>query len=99
VDEEAGQHGDGVPAQLPAQCAGVLHVQDLPGDKEDDPEGEVPGTVQRNDHLVSPSVPLVWPFFTVTFSEVLSGQHMLSARLRVLEFSQPADGKFSAFNS
>lgn len=42
MDEEAGQYSHSVPTQLPAQCAGILHVQNLPGNKEDDPKGEVP---------------------------------------------------------
>lgn len=42
MHEEAGEHGDGVPAQLPAQRARILHVQDLPRHQEDDPEREIP---------------------------------------------------------
>lgn len=42
MDEEARQHRHSVPTQLPAQSAGILHVQDLPGNQEYDPEGKVP---------------------------------------------------------
>lgn len=42
MHEEAGQHGDAVPAQLPPKGARVLHVQDLPCYQEDNPKREVP---------------------------------------------------------
>lgn len=42
MNEEAGEDGDAVPAQLPTQRARVLHVQDLPCHQEDDAKWEVP---------------------------------------------------------
>lgn len=42
MDEEAGQDGDAIPAQLLSQGARVLHVQDLPSDQEDDSKRKVP---------------------------------------------------------
>lgn len=47
MHEEAGEHGDAVPAQLLPQRTRVLHVQDLPRHQEDDPKRKVP--VRRRD--------------------------------------------------
>lgn len=42
MDEESGEDGDAVPAQLLTQSARVLHIQDLSCHQEDDPKWKVP---------------------------------------------------------
>lgn len=42
MDKEPRKNRDTVPTQLPAQGAGILHVQDFPCNQEDDPERKVP---------------------------------------------------------
>lgn len=42
MDEESGQNGHCVPAQLLPQSGWVTHVQDLRSHQKDDPKGEIP---------------------------------------------------------
>lgn len=47
MDKEASKYGDTIPAQLLAQCARVLHVQDLPCHQEDDSKRKVPDAKEQ----------------------------------------------------
>lgn len=46
VDHQPANHGHGVEAQLFPHCLGVIHLQDLASDQEDNAKGEVPGVAE-----------------------------------------------------
>lgn len=56
VDHQPAHHGHGIEAQLFPHCLGVIHLQDLPGDQEDNAKGEVPGVAEWPEvHFRAPS--------------------------------------------
>lgn len=46
MDHQPAYHGQGIEAQLLPYGLGVIHLQDLSGDQEDNAKGEVPGVAE-----------------------------------------------------